>query len=135
LWFFVVLYADDILLMSPFVTGLQRLLRAREQVLDSIDMTINVKKSCCMHIGARHDKPCAKITTVDGRELVLADEIRYLGVFIMRAIKFKCSVDHAKRSFYRTANSIFARVGRLAFEEVMVQLLKLKCLPIMTRSL
>ena len=57
-----------------------------------------------MRIGARHDKPCAKITTVDGRELVMADEIRYLGVFSMRATKFKCSVDQAKRSFYRAAN-------------------------------
>jgi len=37
----------------------------------------------------------------------------------MRAIKFKCSVDQANRSFYRAANNIFARVGRLASEEVM----------------
>jgi len=63
--------------------------------------------------------------------LVWADEIRYLGVFIVRATKFKCSVDQAKRSFYRAANSLFARVGRLASEEVMVQLLKHKCLPIL----
>ena len=68
-----------------------------------------------------------------GRELVW--KIRYLRVFIVRATKFKCSVDQAKRSFYRTANSIFARVGRLASEEVMVQLLKHKCLPILLYAL
>ena len=56
-----------------------------------------------MRIGARHDKPCSRITTTDGRQLVWADEIRYLGVFIVCATKFKCSVDHAKRSFYRAA--------------------------------
>ena len=60
--------------------------------------------------------------------LVWADEIRYLGVFIVQATKFKCFVDQAKRSFYRC---IFARVGKLASEEVMVQLLKHKCLPIL----
>ena len=38
-------------------------------------------------------------------------------------------------SFYRAANSIFARVGRLASEEVMVQLLKHKCLPILLYAL
>jgi len=92
-------------------------------------------KKDSMRIGARHDKPCAKITTVDGRELVRADEIRCLGVFITRATKFKCSVDQAKRSFYRTANSIFARVGRLSSDEVMVQLLKQKCLPILLYAL
>ena len=45
--------------------------------------------------------------------------------------QFKFSADQAKRSFYRAANSIFARVGRLASEEVMVQLLKQKCLPML----
>ena len=89
-------------------------MRACEQELDSIDMSINVKKSCCMRIGVRHDKPCSTITTTDGREFVWADEIRYLGIFIVRAFKFKCSVDQTKRCFYRAANSIFARVGRLA---------------------
>jgi len=74
---------------------------------------------------------------MDCRELVWADEIRYLGVFIVRAIKFECSVDQAKRFFYRAANSIglFARVGRIASEKVMVQLLKHKCLPILLYAL
>ena len=53
----------------------------------------------------------------------------------MRAKKSKGSVHQAKRSFYRAANSIFARVGRLASEEVMVQLLKHKCLPILLYAL
>ena len=85
-----------------------------------MDMSINVKKSCCMHIGVRHDKPCSKITTTDGRGFVWADEIRYLGIFIVRAIKFKCSVDQAKRCFYRAGLGDY-----IASEEVMVQLLKL----------
>jgi len=51
------------------------------------------------------------ITILDGRVLVWADEIRYLGVFIVRATKFKCSVDQAKRSFYRAANSLFPGLG------------------------
>jgi len=117
--------------LAPSVTALQKLLRACEQELDSI----NVKKSCCIRIGVRHDKPCSKITTMGGRELVWTDEIRYLGVFIVCAIRFKCSVDQAKRSFYRAANSIFARVGKLASAEVMVQLLKHKCLPILRYAL
>jgi len=40
--------------------------------------------------------------------------------------KFKCSVDHAKRSFFRAANGIFAKVVRLASEEVILELLKCK---------
>ena len=63
------------------------------------------------------------------------DEIRYLGVVKIRGAKFKCSIDKAKRSFYCAANGIFAKIGRLASEEVMVQLLKQKCLPILLYSL
>ena len=58
-----------------------------------------------------------------------------LGVFIVRALKFKCSTDQAKRSFYRAANSIIAKLGRLASEEVIIQLLKQKCLPILLYAL
>jgi len=77
---------------------------------------------------------CAKITMCDGGELPWVDEIRYLGVVIIRGAKFKCSIDKAKRS-YREANGIFAKIGRLASEEVMVQLLKQKCLPILLYAL
>ena len=41
----------------------------------------------------------------------------------------------AKKSFHRAANSIFAKVGRLASGEVVVELLKCKCLPILLYAL
>ena len=132
---FVVLYADDILLLAPSVTVLQELLRTCEHELEATDMSINAKKSCCMRIGPRHNKICSEISTVDGRNLAWVGEIRYLGVFIVRALKFKCSTDKAKRSFYRAANSIFAKLGRLASEKVIIQLLKQKCLPILLYAL
>jgi len=53
-----------------------------------------------MRIGARHEKVCSKISTLNGRELDWLDEIRYLGVFIVRANKLKCSIDQAKRAFF-----------------------------------
>ena len=81
-------------------------------------------KSRCMRIGARHDRHCDKITATDGRELRRVDEVRYLGIFIVRSAKFKRSVDNAKRSLYRAANGNFAKVGRLASEEVILELLK-----------
>jgi len=48
---------------------------------------------------------------------------------------FKCSIDQAKRSFYRAANAIFAKIGRLASGKVMVKLLKQTCLPILLYAL
>ena len=78
---------------------------------------------------------CAEITMCDGGELLWVDDIRYFGVFFIRGAKFKCSIDKVKRSFYRAANGIFAKIGRLASEEVMVQLFKEKRLPILLYAL
>ena len=35
----------------------------------------------------------------------------------------------AGRSFYRTANEIFGKIGRFASEEVTLQLIQSKCMP------
>jgi len=40
-------------------------------------------------------------------------------------------MDDAKCSFYRAANAIFGKVGRLASEEVTLQLIKSKCIPVL----
>jgi len=53
----------------------------------------------------------------------------YLGVYIVRSCKFKCSFEAAKRSFYRSANSIFGKIGRIASEEITLQLILSKCIP------
>ena len=132
---FIILYANDVLLLARSVTTLQKLLSACEQEFESIDMAINIKKSSCLHIGAIRDKLCSSIHTLNGREFDWVNEVCYLGVHIVHFHKFTCSVDQAKWSFYRAANTIFAKVGRLASEEVMVQLLKQKCLPILLYAL
>jgi len=73
----IVLYADDILLLSPSVYYLQQLLTICELELSWLDMLINTKKSCCIRIGQRHDIPCAPIVTTSGDALPWVDEIQY----------------------------------------------------------
>jgi len=45
---FIVLYADDILLIAPSVCMLDKLLKIYERELGVLDMAINVKISCCL---------------------------------------------------------------------------------------
>jgi len=59
----VVMYADDILLIAPPVSELQRLFQACEGELNNLDMCINVERSCCIRIGPRNDFGCANIIT------------------------------------------------------------------------
>jgi len=58
-------------------------------------------------------------------------KIRYLGIYVKSAGVFRCSYDNAKRSFYRAFNAIFGKVGRLVSEDVIIQLLRTKCLPVL----
>jgi len=132
---FVLLYADDILLITSSVSALQRLVTACEKVLLELDMSLNPGKSCCIHICPRYDKICTNIVMFNGRQLTWVNELRYLGIFIVSACNFKISLDHAKRSFFRAANGIFGKVRRIASEEVVIQLIKMKCLPILMYSL
>jgi len=55
------LYVDDILLLSPSVSNLQKLLLACEDELEYLHININIRKSC-----PRNDKLCANITTKMG---------------------------------------------------------------------
>ena len=127
------MYADDILLISPSVVYLEQLLHACERELKWLDMSINLSKSCCLRIGPRSNIICAAITSLTGHWPV--SEIRYLGVYFVQSRSFKCSLDAATRGFYCAANSIFCKVGRIASEEVIIQLILSKCMPILTYGL
>ena len=50
---------------------------------------------------------------------VWGSELRYLGVFIVWSRIFKCSLVYAKRSFYRTLNSLFGKLLNLTSEVVI----------------
>lgn len=57
--------------------------------------------------------------------------MRYLGIYFVAGRNMRCSVSYTKRSFYRSSNAIFGKVGRHASEEVIPQLLKSKCMPML----
>jgi len=44
-------------------------------------------------------------------------------------------LDAAKRGFYSAANSIFSTIGRTASEEVILQIISSKCMPILMYGL
>ena len=93
-----------------------------------LDM-INVTSHSVYDLGLRHKVKCSNIVASDSNVISWSNTIRYLGVNIVAGHKFTCSLDNCKRSFYRTFNAIFGKVGRIASEDVIIELLKAKCLP------
>ena len=127
----IYLYADDILLLSPSITGLQLLLNACEQELDDLDMRINVKKSTCIRFGRRYNDKCAELISSHGGSIQWVDRCRYLGVYFTSGRSFRCNFDDAKSRFFRAFNAIFSKVGRSASEPVLLSLIRAKCIPIL----
>ena len=56
------------------------------------------------------------------------DQRRYDTAYLNKRL-FYFFLSNSKRSFYRSFNAIFGKVGRLAAEPVTVELLKSTCLP------
>ena len=114
---------------------LGKLLRMCEHELGLLDIAINTRKSCCLRIGPRYMSCCSSISTSTGADIPWVDEIRHLGIFIVRSRKFKCSLDYAKKTYYRSANAIFDKIGRYASKDVTLQLINVKCVPILMYGL
>jgi len=83
---FIILYDDDILLISPSVVCLEQLLHACERELKWLDMSINLNKSCCLRIGPQSNVICAAVTSLTGHcpRCLKCD----ISVYIL------CSLDH-----------------------------------------
>ena len=47
--------------------------------------------------------------------------VRYLGVHFDKSRSLKCSLDEAKRGFFRATNAIFEKIGRAGSEEVVLE--------------
>ena len=72
----------------------------------------------CIRIGHRMDARCAKISSSTGTTITWVKDIKYLGVHILQSRTFKCSLAYHRKAFYRSANAIFGKIGRIASEEV-----------------
>jgi len=125
----VILYVDDILLIAPTITQLEKLLHDCENELQWLDMVINFKKSSCLRVGPRFNASCAKIVSLYGQALSWAKEIKYLRIYMVSSTLTKCDLSHAKSCFYRGANEIFGKIGRFASVNVILELLQSKCIP------
>jgi len=106
-----------------------------ESELQFLDMSINLKKSSCIRIGHSHNVTCASITTCQGQPLHWVSALRYFGVFIVSSRSFRCSLVYAKRSFNAAANGLFGKLLNLASDEVILELVRIKCTPILLYGL
>jgi hypothetical protein len=84
-----------------------------------------------MRVGPRFDHACLAINSADGNSLKWVKSVRYLGICLVSSRRYKFSLDSNKRQFSRAVNSIVGKIGLSSNEDVILQLIKFKCLPIL----
>ena len=90
---------------------------------------------CKVLVLVLNTKPTQKCLGLGLEIKVLVLVLKKVLITSLRSTKFKCSADHAKRSFFRAATGVFAKVGRLASEEVILEVVKCKRLPVLLYGL
>ena len=89
--FSIFLYVNDILLLAPSISSLQKMVIVCECEVRLLYLAINSKKSECTRIGSRWSAECGAIATSDGNQLHWVDELRYYrGVFIVSGKSLCC---------------------------------------------
>jgi len=125
------LYADDLILISPSVHGLQALLSLASVSFLNLGFEINPSKSCCLRIGHRFMSSCQDIC-VNGTPIHWVKEARYLGVVFKSSKHLSFNWFEARGNYYRALNSILGSLGRNPPLDVIFKLVKTICFPILS---
>jgi hypothetical protein len=105
------MYADDLLLLSPSVGELQIMIDIVCHELNELDLKLNASKSCCIRIGKRFHADCVCIQSSAG-PIPWQTKTSYLGVILLSARKFTVSYDKLKSNFYSSFNAIYSKLGK-----------------------
>jgi len=87
------LYADDIILTSPSVNGLQEMMDKCFDISQLLSLQYNARKCHCLTVG-KLSKVNISPMLLGGNKIEWCEHVRYLGVYLMRnmSVKFYISL-------------------------------------------
>ena len=110
----VLVYADDILLLSPSLTGLQRMLDTCSSFGKSTGLTFNPKKSVCInfHVSMSCPKDYSNFKVNLGKDLIMWDQkVKHLGHTMNCCLNFDMDIQFRKGKFISCVNNILTEFG------------------------
>ena len=123
------LFADDLALVAPSRSALQKLMDLCNSYCEKFCLSFNTKKSGIMIFG-KTDYQIAPLI-LNGGKLAFVHEWKYLGTTICAGKSFSFTARPDISSFYRAANSVL-NVLTDAHEHVLMNLLYTNCIPIIS---
>ena len=129
-FFGCIMYADDLLLLSASVTGLQQMLHICHSFAQFSDIVSNHKKSVCFKVGPLWCRS-ASAMLLGNKDLQWVTSFKYLGINFLSGLAVKIGTCHTKRTFYKACNGILSHCST-ADVFVKLSLVKAYCLPVLT---
>ena len=120
------LYADDTILLAPSPSALQKLITICERFASNNEIIYNPNKSRIMCIQPNKDKVKVPVFTINGKNVMIVEQFKYLGFCISSDMKDDCDINRQIRSFYSRGN-IVIKCFRHCSDEVKSLLFKTYC--------
>ena len=125
-----IMYADELVLLSPSTTGLRELLCACEEFSISHDVVFNSKKGSlliCRNKAMAHAAP--PVFTVNGSIIGESDKVKYLGHIICNDMSDDDDMMRQRRQLYAQGN-VLSRRFHMCSPEVKNVLFRTFCTPL-----
>ena len=124
------MYADDLIIMSLTVAGLQQMLDCCQRSSEQLLLEFNCKKSNCMVIGPASKYKIREMSL--GNEYIYwSESFKYLGVNFNSGLKLSVDICSIKRKFYVSCNCILGNTHSLD-DMIKLNLMESYCLSILT---
>ena len=126
----IIAYADDVVLLSPSLSGLQNLINAFDNNINIINLHINSNKSVCMKFSKTMAPLIVNSQVFCGDSLLkFVDEIKYLGFIITSNLCNQKDIIFNRNKFYKQFNVTIRKFSNCNIN-VLVNLFNTYCLQI-----
>ena len=126
------LFADDVTLLAPTRSALQRLINVCASYCHKFCLKFNAGKTKVMVYGKMsRNLPSLSRLIVNDQSIDYVEACRYLGFYLTSGVHFRFSINEDLRGFFGSVNSILSSVQRPK-ENVLMQLLYSNCVPKLT---
>jgi len=123
------MYADDLMLLSSSVTGLQKLLDVSVMTAKELCLQFNERKSHCIVFGPRYQCKVAPMYLHD-KPVQWVNSVKYLGVTLMSSKKVALDLNQVKQKFFGCVNSIMNHSSGMS-DMVKLHLVESYCYPVL----
>ena len=123
------MYANDILLLSATVHGVQQMLNCCSEVCAESLLEFNCNKSICTVIGPS-SKFCIANLNLGNDTISWSSSFKYLGVSFLTGKKLTVDINVIKRKFFASCNCILGNAKCLN-DIIKLNLMESYCLPIL----